>query len=115
MNIIFKEALPQDTEKYTILELDTFVMPDGAMHTAHCVVENVPIMELGQLQANKNMHAKLIENYAKQNWNFCEQAIEQLTGKWGGELDSFYVDLRARIQKHIENPPPDEWSPVIQK
>jgi hypothetical protein len=115
MNIIFKEALPQDTEKYTILELDTFVMPDGARHTAYCVVENVPIMELGQLMANKDMHAKLIENYAKQNWNFCEQAIEQLAGKWGGEVDTFYQDLQKRVQDLKEKTLTQDWSPVIHK
>ena len=115
MNIIFKEALPDDHEKYTILELDTLVLADGNKHTAYCVVENVPITELAQLDANKDLHAKLIKNYANKNWNFCEQAIEQLTGKWGKDLDSFYAEFGSRIQNLKTQTLPDDWSPIIQK
>jgi hypothetical protein len=115
MNIIFKENLPEDYNKYTILELDTFVLADGTKHTACCVVENIPITELSQVDNHKDLHAKLIKHYADKNWDFCEQAIEQLTGKWGNELDSFYAEFGARIQQLKTQTLPDDWSPVIQK
>jgi len=115
MNIIFKEALPEDQDKYTILELDTLLLADGNKHTAYCVVENVPIAELTNLDANKELHAKLIKNYAEKNWDFCEQAIGHLTGKWGNELDSFYAEFGARIQRLKTQDLPSDWSPVIRK
>jgi hypothetical protein len=41
--------------------------------------------------------------------------MEHLQGFWGGELDSFYQTLRDRIQPFLDSPPPESWSPVIQK
>ena len=31
------------------------------------------------------------------------------------QRDSFYQNLRARIQPFLDNPPPESWSPIIQK
>ena len=115
MNIIFKSNLAALDDKYTVLDLDTFSLPDGSLHTACCVIENIPIMELAQTENFKELHANLIENYAKKDWNYCEQAIEQLVGKWGGELDSFYADLQARIKALKELDLDDSWTPVISK
>jgi hypothetical protein len=60
------------------------------------VVEQIPITELSTVESLKDLHANLITNYAKQDWNYCEQAIEHLMGKWGGEVDSFYMELKTR-------------------
>jgi len=115
MHIIFKKHAPLLEEKYTILDLDTFSLPDGSQHTACCVVENMPIMELAETENLKKLHAELIANYGLKNWNHCEQATKQLMGKWGGELDSFYQDLTVRIKQlkilNLDN----NWSPVIPK
>jgi hypothetical protein len=115
MNIIFKENLPSTGQKYTVLDLDTFVLADGSLHTACCVVENIPISELANSENFKELHANLIKNYALKNWNYCEQAIEQLMGKWGGEVDSFYAELKTRIDDLKKNNVPDSWTPVIHK
>ena len=115
MNIIFKENTKEIQEKYTVLDLDTFLMPDGSTRTACCLVESIPIMELSQINSLKDLHANLIENYAKKNWNYCEQAIEQLVGKWGGELDSFYAELQTRIKQLQLQDLDDAWTPVIPK
>jgi len=115
MNIIFKENSTEIAKKYTVLDLDTFLMPDGSIHTACCVVENIPIEEMAHTNSLKELHAGLIENYAKRNWNYCEQAIEQLMGKWGGEVDSYYTDLRLRIQRLKPLNLDDSWSPLITK
>ena len=115
MNIIFKDNAKEIQEKYTVLDLDTFLMPDGAVHTACCVVENIPITELSQTPSLKELHSNLIENYAKKNWSYCEQAIEQLVGKWGGELDSFYAELQTRINHLKTQDLDDSWTPVISK
>lgn len=113
MNIIFKTNLGDVDQKYTVLDLDTFSLPDGSVHTACCIIENIPITELPATENLKKLHANLIENYARRDWNYCEQAIEQLMGKWGGEMDSFYVELLTRIEKLKELNLDDSWTPVI--
>jgi len=115
MNIIFKENSEEIREKYVVLDLDTFSLPDGTTHTACCVVENIPITELAKTETLKELHANLIANYAEKNWNYCEQAIEQLMGKWGGELDSFYDELSTRIQQYQQEEPGPDWTPIIIK
>lgn len=115
MHIIFKNSLPGLNEKYTVLDLDTFQLPDGSLHTACCVLENIPIMELSQIDNLKELHNNLIKEYGQKNWSFCEQALEHLTGKWGGELDSFYKDLKKRIESLQDKDLDDNWTPVIIK
>jgi hypothetical protein len=115
MNIIFKENSQEIREKYTVLDLDTFQMPDGSVHTACCVVENIPIEELSQIDSLRETHEGLIANYAKKNWTACEQALQQLLGKWGGELDTYYADLQTRVERLKTLDLDDNWSPVIAK
>lgn len=115
MNIIFKSNLPAVNDKYTVLDLDTFRLPDGTVHTACCIVENIPIMELPNTESLKELHANLIKNYGQRDWNYCEQAIEHLIGKWGGEVDSFYIELKTRIDQLKKLNLDNTWSPVIAK
>jgi hypothetical protein len=61
------------------------------------------------------MHVNLIRNYGQRRWNYCEQAIEQLMGKWGSELDSFYIELAARIANLKTQTLNDTWSGIIEK
>lgn len=115
MNIIFKQHLNDEYARYTVLDLDTFELADGTQHTACCVIENTPIQELSVLPSLRQLHENLIKNLALKNWDFCEQAIEQLMGKWGGEVDSFYVELNTRISRLKTQDLDDSWSPVIPK
>lgn len=113
MNIIFGEPDPQLLEKYTVLELDTFRMPDDKLYTSYCVVEKIPLEEFSIADALKKIHADLIRYYREKQWSYCLQAIEGLTGKWNGELDTFYEHLAQRIKQFQENPPPESWDGVI--
>lgn len=115
MNIIFKTNAPNIDEKYIVLDLDTFSLPDGSLHTACCVIENIPVAELPMIQQLKELHGNLIDNYGKRNWNYCEQAIEQLIGKWSGEVDSFYHELLTRIKQFKTQDLGKTWTPVIAK
>jgi hypothetical protein len=115
MNIIFKDNSMAVDKKYTVLDLDTFSFPDGTLHTACCVVENIPIDELDQTENLKELHATLIKEYGQKNWNYCEQAIGHLMGKWGKEVDSFYVDLKNRVDQLKTQDLDDSWTPVIPK
>jgi hypothetical protein len=115
MHIIFKENSEAIAKKYVVLDLDTFSVPDGSIHTVCCVVENIPITELAETEGLKTLHASLIERYAQRDWAGCEEAIEQLTGKWGGEIDSFYQDLQTRINQLKTITLSESWSPIIPK
>jgi hypothetical protein len=115
MNIIFKKNLAEVDQKYTVLDLDTFSLPDGSVHTACCVIENIPIMELPSTESLKQLHADLIANYGLRDWNYCEQALEQLMGKWGGDVDSFYLELQNRIVRLKTMDLDDSWTPIIAK
>ena len=115
MHIIFKQTEIAIDDKYTVLDLDTFRLPDGNQHTACCVVENIPILELSQTDNLKELHATLIKEYGQRNWDYCEQALEHLIGKWGGEVDTFYLDLKRRIEQFKDMNLDDSWTPVITK
>ena len=117
MHIIFGNDNAQALDsKYTVLELDTFNLKESKVTTpAYCIIENVGITELPTLEYSKNLHAELIASYGKQNWDFCLEAISHLIGRWGGEVDSFYQELRNRINEFKKNPPGDDWSPAIDK
>lgn len=117
MNIIFgSEQAKELSNKYTVLELDTFQIGlQGPTVTAYCTVESIPIEELAQLESTVNQHLHLMINYRLKNWADCIKGIDALKGKWRGELDSFYQDLESRVKVLIENPPPADWSPIIIK
>ena len=98
MNIIFGDSVVQQaSEKYTVLELDTFLV-DNRPNTAYAMVERVALMEMINLDSFKALHNNLMQEYRKRNWKYCEDAMEHLQGKWNGELDTFYSELRDRIQ-----------------
>lgn len=116
MNIIFgRENAQALTEKYTILELDTFRLSEGQELVAFCAVENIPILDLPRVESMKSLHENLMINYRKRDWNYCTQALEHLAGFWNHELDTFYMSLSERINSYIENDPGDDWTGVVDK
>mgnify|MGYP003635491174 FL=1 len=117
MNIIIDSgSIETYREKYTVLELDTIrILPENKEITAYCVVEVIPIMELPLTDSKKRLHASLMENYRKRDWNFCSQALEQLYGSWNKEVDSFYNDLRTRINFYMQQDPGAQWDGVVEK
>ena len=117
MHIIFgKDEALELQNKYTVLELDLFRFgQDGPVIPAHCVVENVGILDLPKIESMKNLHENLIASYRTQQWEYCQDALEHLLGFWGNELDSFYTDLGQRITDYIKQDPGPDWSPIIVK
>jgi hypothetical protein len=117
MNIIFgKENLPDTSDKYTILELDTIrILPVDQLVTAYCLVEAIPILNMPKAESMKNLHENLLINYRKRDWNFCTQALEHLIGYWGADMDSYYVSLSQRIAKYIEQDPGESFDGIIEK
>lgn len=117
MNIIFgKSQLSSIDSKYTVLELDTLKLPSHVEPvTAYCIVESIPIVEMATIDQYRDLHKNLMKNYRNKNWQYCQEAIGYLKGKWNGELDSFYQSLEERIQKLIDSDLNDEWTGIIDR
>lgn len=100
MNIILgKENIDPIKDRYIILELDSFRFSSlNDPVTAYCLISDVNLETMLQLQQWQDLHSNLIKNYKQANWNYCEQALDFLRGKWNGELDSFYDELQSRIR-----------------
>ena len=116
MNIIFGDALDALPDNYTVLELDTFVLPpDGAVRTSYCVVEKVPLTDFPVMEAYIKVHGDMMKAYRDKNWEYCLHAIQGLTGRWNGELDSFYSNLLERVKHYKDSPPGDYWTGYIDR
>lgn len=119
MYILFgEEQAEQVTDKYLVFELDTIRYDNVADPIkTYCVIdsEHLTIDDTMQLEESKKLHKKLIENYRKRNWNYCNQAIEHLKGRFKGEMDSFYDDLEKRCEVFQQFEPPQEWDGVYDK
>ena len=116
MNIIFgTQEADQLKKKYIVLELDTITIKGGSPIQVYCVIENISMEELMKAEQFINIHAELIANYKTRNWEECSNAIEQLTGFWGGQVDSFYEILNARVNEYKQNEPDESWTGIIHK
>jgi hypothetical protein len=76
MHIIFGNETAQEmAEKYTVLELDQIQLePTGPVLNSYCVIDkdHVQLQDIGKMESIINLHTKLMENYRKKNWSFCE-------------------------------------------
>lgn len=119
MNIIFgKQAAEQAQEKYTVLPLDLLqIEPNGPVIDTYCLIEKeqLPLEEIGQMENYARLHIKLMENYRKKDWNFCEQALEHLHGRWGGTINSFYDEISRRVDKYKQEDPGPDWNGIYEK
>ena len=116
MNIIFGDAIEQVANTHTVLELDTFkLLPSEKLVKSYCVIDNLPLAEFPQLEANKKIHHQLMEQYRQKNWEFCRSAVHSLMGCWNGEMDTFYQHLADRIDEYAANSPDADWIGVIVK
>jgi len=116
MNIIFGDALESIPNNYTVLELDTFVLPpDGAIRTSYCVIEKVPLTDFPVMEAFIKVHTDMMQAYRDQNWDYCLHAISGLIGRWNGELDSFYTNLLQRVENYQANPPGSDYTGFVDK
>jgi hypothetical protein len=116
MNIIFGDSINTIPDHYILLELDTFRRTgETETVTAYCLVEKPAVNEFSNMESYKKIHENVIKYYKLREWNYCEQAITGLVGRWGGELDTFYSNLSDRVLKFKESEPPADWDGVLPK
>lgn len=117
MNIILRSSFPDDiAEKYTVLELDTFRVPDQAHTvTAYAVISDIGLADLPRLQESQDLHRDLVKNYRLRHWDYCLQVIEHLRERWNGGLISFYDDLARRIHENKSRDLPAHWDGSIDR
>ena len=99
MDIIFgRENAEKLREKYTVLDLET-VEKDGHSIEVFCLIgaDKISIGDLPQLDQWTKLHNDFLHGYNTQQYNYCRQCIEHLTGKFGGEVDTFYEEILKRI------------------
>ena len=99
MDIIFgRENAEKLREKYTVLDLET-VEKDGHSIEVFCLIggDKISIGDLPQLEQWITLHNDFLKGLAKKEYSYCRQCIEHLTGKFGGEVDTFYEELLKRI------------------
>lgn len=113
MNIIFGDVAQHLASTYIILELDTFRLPDRQQTvTAWCLVEKPGLEEIINLEPYKKLHADVVKYYKQRQWQYCNEAIQRLMGKWGGEVDSFYQDLLDRVNQYAQCEPDQDWDGI---
>jgi len=105
-------AIEQLHLKYLLLELDTLEIYGEGTVVSYAVITNeqTTIQDLQIRENLKDLHKGLMRNYHKKDWNFCKQAIEQLTGKFKGEIDTFYSEIGDRIKDLEILDLPDNWT-----
>lgn len=116
VKILFgQETANSLTDRYTILELDDIAVKGKTEPVKIYTVldpEEIGYDVIPALEQYVNLHAKLRENYKKQDWKFCTDAISELRGQFAGTLDSYYDIITDRIEDYKKNPPPREWDGV---
>lgn len=102
MQIIFgKENAEALREKYIVLELETIQLEDGQKLEAYCLVggDVLSLSDLPSMEQWIKLHADFIEGVKNGHHDYCRQCIDHLTGKFAGELDSFYEEILRRIDQ----------------
>ena len=114
MNIIFGDAADTVPDNFTKLELDT-IRTQGKTVVAYCLVDHIPLSEFPQVDSNRDLHNNLIKEYKNRNWKYCLDAIEHLKGAWNGEVDTFYDNLKHRIEQHQVTVLSEDWDGVVDR
>ena len=98
MHIVLTQSVADELrKKYTVLELDSMPHPNGPI-PAFCVlpVEQI-VQEMSILDSNIALHEELIEAIKNNDTSRAVDLCNILTGKFGGELDSFYEIISQRV------------------
>jgi hypothetical protein len=113
MNIIIGETdLSSITDKYVVLELDTFKGQDQQTVKSFALIENLPLTEMHTAVVYSDIHKTLMNDYRNRKWDQCIGALDRLEGRWNREIDTFYQDLRQRVEHYKLNDPESSWTGI---
>ena len=92
-------------EKYAVLDLETLIV-EGKEMEVFCLIpaEKIALPDLPQLENWVKLHNDFLHGYETKQYNYCRQCIEHLTGKFGGEVDTFYEEILKRIDSEENSP-----------
>jgi hypothetical protein len=100
MHIIFgnDQSIEEARKKYLVLQLETLSI-NGEQRTAYCVVqpESIPVDEVSDLPRLKELHLAIVEAWNRQDYDTVLFGLPHVRGKFGSELDSFYLHLSDKI------------------
>ena len=102
--VLHRHIADQLRARYTVLDLEMFEV-EGQVVEAFCVVsaEKLNLGELPQLEKNIKIHEEFITSLRKKDYQTCRRLKEDLYGKFGGELDSFYDEIMKRADSVQNN------------
>lgn len=117
MNIILgQENAEKIQDQYVVLELDTMRLANlDQPVTAYCLIEKLSLEEMMQIEQFRGLHKNLMKNYFLRNWQYCENALNHLRGKWNGELDSFYDTLSDRVSTFKNQTLDNNWDGFVDR
>ena len=101
MDIIFgRDNATKLREKYTVLDLETLDV-EGQTMEVFCLIpaDKISLGDLPTLDQWVKLHEDFLKGYHDKQYNYCRQCIEHLTGKFGGEVDTFYEEILRRINE----------------
>ncbi len=117
MQIIYgKQNVEALEDRYTVLELDTFLIGEDQL-TAYCILEvdAIAMNQMAEIQHWKKIHEDMIHGYKTKQWSFVKDCIVNLRGKFGNDIDTFYDVLNLRIKPFLTAQEPSNWRPEIEK
>jgi|TARA_B110000858_G_scaffold141868_1_gene161047 hypothetical protein len=101
MHIVYgKKQAEALRDRYTVLELDTVTVKEKNTDlTLYAVVDTAKLSldSLPKLENWTKLHEDFVIELNKNNTEYCLQAVDHLTGQFGGELDTFYQHVRERF------------------
>lgn len=99
MQIVWnQEVVEQMRKTQTLLELETFVI-EGKPRVTYCVIPADKLLsELSTLDALSALHNEYLVALKAKDLENCEFLAEQLKGRFGGELDTFYTETITRLK-----------------
>jgi hypothetical protein len=108
MNIIWEKPTDEMFDKYLILDLEPNVI-DGNLLDTWCVVEatKIPLAEIVMLDHWKKLHGDFVQANKDGDAKLCNDLAEHLTGKFGGDLDTFYEEICKRFAHATKIEVPD--------
>ena len=101
MQLVFNRQVAEDLRnKYTVLELETVVLPDERKLEVFCVLPAESIIwEMQAMEDSVSLHEQFIDAIRNNDTEACMELSEQLKGRFCGELDSFYDTVVARCKE----------------